>query len=232
MAQFKQRVWGWVELFSVAVSHCQSWEPDLLWVGTQVGSREEEDNGKRSAINNSSHPLTVYHMQNRILWKQPQQGSTVCVIVASDDRGNCGHACHQCPQRPHLAICLLTQFTAAALQDPLSLVSGHLVSSQLRWHRDTGHHHCARTARVTAWRMGTAPEYELSPPPPPAARLAAPTHSVSGWQDSFPHTHAAQSPIFPGSLPHSRTRAGAAYGHYITTRVPTYTLHIQSTYKH
>ena len=32
-----------------------------------------------------------------------------------------------------LTICLLTQFTAAALQD-LSLVSGHLVSSQLRWH--------------------------------------------------------------------------------------------------
>ena len=32
----------------------------------------------------------------------------------------------------HLTICLLTQFTAAALQDPLSLVSGHLVSSQLR----------------------------------------------------------------------------------------------------
>ena len=31
-----------------------------------------------------------------------------------------------------LTICLLTQFTAAALQDPLSLVSGHLVSSQLR----------------------------------------------------------------------------------------------------
>ena len=38
----------------------------------------------------------------------------------------------QCPQWPHLTICLLTQFTAAPLQDPLSLVSGHLVSSQLR----------------------------------------------------------------------------------------------------
>ena len=107
---------------------------------------------------------------------------------------------------PVSAICLLPQFIGCSSAG--SSPPGHLlVSSQLRWHCSvvTGHHHCARTARVPARRMGTAPEYELSPPPPPAARLAAPTHSVSGWQDSFlTHTHVAQSPILPGSLPHSR----------------------------
>ena len=71
---------------------------------------------------------------------------------------------------------------------------------------------------------------------PPAARLAAPTHSVSGWQDSsLTHTHVAQSPIFPGSPP---TLPEHGLGPHMVTTSPHGchlhsgpTLHIQSTCK-
>ena len=155
-------------------------------------------------------------MQNRILWKQSQQGSIVCVIVASDDRAEEAVA-----MSPVSAICLLPQFIGCSSAG--SSPPGHLlVSSQLRWHCSvvTGHHNCARTARVPARRMGTAPEYELSPPPPPAARLAAPTHSVSGWQDSHSHGPISYLPGEPPTLPEHGLGP-----HMVTTSpaVPTYT---------
>ena len=169
-------------------------------------------------------------MQNRILWKQSQQGSMVCVIVASDDRAEETVA----RMSPVSAICLLPQFIGCSSAG--SSPPGHLlVSSQLRWHCSvvTGHHHCARTARVPARRMGTAPEYELSPPTT-TSRQTSCSHSLCVGMTRLTLTHGPISylPREPSYTP--GTRAGAAYGHYITSSAHLHsgpTLHIQSTCK-
>ena len=134
---------------------------------------------------------------------------------------------------PVSAICLLPQFIGCSSAG--SSPPGHLlVSSQLRWHCSvvTGHHHCARTARVPARRMGTAPEYELSPPTTTSRQTAAPTHSVSGWQDSHSHGPISYPPGEPPTLPEH------GLGPHMVTTSPHGchlhsgpTLHIQSTCK-
>ena len=154
----------------------------------------------------------------------------VCVIVASDDRGSCGHACHQCP----LFVCCLS-LLAAALRDLLPLVTSSLAAN----YGDTAPWSLVTTI-VPAPPVSPQDEWgQLQstschhPPPPPAARLAAPTPLC---RDDKTHTHMWPNLLSSrGALLHSRN---TGWGPHMVTTPPHGchlhsgpTLHIQSTCK-
>ena len=117
----------------------------------------------------------------------------VCVIVASDDRGNC----HQCP----LFVCCLS-LLAAALRDLLPLVTSSLAANYgdtAPWSLVTTIVPAPPVSPQDGW--GQLQSTSCHHPPPPAARLLLP---LTLCRDDKTHIHMAQSPIFPGSLPHSR----------------------------
>ena len=148
----------------------------------------------------------------------------VCVIVASDDRGNC----HQCP----LFVCCLS-LLAAALRDLLPLVTSSLAANYgdtAPWSLVTTIVPAPPVSPQDEW--GQLQSTSCHHPPPPAARLLLP---LTLCRDDKTHIHMAQSPILPGSPP---TLPEHGLGPHMVTTSPHGchlhsgpTLHIQSTCK-